>query len=381
MTEWLAKTGGGGSGGGRAEASRPVSALEQTVRDFDAATLDRVAAVALQAERIIESGTRKHLPVLRRNYRAQVRSLLAAVADSATSSASAKSTTAATPTGADAAAANSWVAADGNLALALHKATLSYYLSLYLHANNYHHLALLSDYILLIEVCCRYPAGSVQHNDADVLLDRCMSIVSEDAFTRHPDQCKACAAQPIVAALLEDWGRHDAAGKLYATHATSAAAIYGALHPATADAALQCATFHARANAHALCLRHCRTALSIVVLHAGLWNATAGQLNYHVGAQLRCMGLQSQAAFFFQRAADVFEFVASEACDVADGTHDSVDLPDRNDATGDGPDRSALGSALLWYVLASFQLHAVHREADNFFVALRHLREVRLLFG
>lgn len=401
MRKWLSKAATGGS---RNEVSRPVSSTESALAKFDSATLDRVSSVAVQAERIIESGSKKHLPVIRKNYRAQARSLLAKAAQEPTG----KENTAAQGRGSSSSSSSlssnslqkhaggrsrssgeggGGGAGSGSLELALHKATLAYYLSLHLHEHNYHHLALLSDYILLIEVCCRFPAGSRQHEDAEIFLVRCESIVSEETIARHPDQCKACAAQPIVAGLLEDWNRLESAKKLFAAHTHAASSIYGALHPASGDAALQEAAFHARHNAHALCLRQCRVALSIVVLHAGLWNATAAQLNFHIGMHLRLMGLQSQAAFFFQRASDVFEFVATSALQPGS----SPDPPEEGASSsssssphpgGNPPvDKSAAGSALLWFALSSFQLHAVQREADNNYVALRHLREVPALRG
>ena len=397
MRKWLSKAATGGS---RSEVSRPVSSTESALSKFDSATLDRISSVAVQAERIIESGSKKHLPVIRKNYRTQVRSLLAKAAqeaaagkentgvDQSRSSSSLHKRKESNPSthlflpkhaGGGSRHGGEGGGPGGSLELALHKATLAYYLSLHLHEHNYHHLALLSDYILLIEVCCRFPAGSRQHEDAEIFLVRCESIVSEETIARHPDQCKACAAQPIVAGLLEDWNRLESAQKLFAAHTHAATSIYGTLHPASGDAALQEAAFHARHNAHALCLRQCRVALSIVVLHAGLWNATAAQLNFHIGTHLRSMGLQSQAAFFFQRAADVFEYVATSALQPnsdrpAGGYSHSLSV-------GQPVDKSAAGSALLWFVLSSFQLHAVQREAENNYLALRHLREVRALPG
>jgi hypothetical protein len=382
--------------------TRPVSAAADVVEKFGPATLDRVSAVAVQVEQIISSGSSEHLPALRRKYREQTRSLLATVEQALRTSPAGGSSSADSDSTTTSAAAPA-AAVEKQLSLALHKATVAYYLSLHLHRGNYHHLALLSDYVLLVEVCCQFPDGAQQHADGQVLLDRCVDIVTPPFLERHPDQCKACAAQPIVASLLEDWGRLDAAGALFASHARAAADIHGALHPCTADAALQCAAFYARANAHGECLRQCRAALAIVVLHTGLWNCTAGQLNFHVGTQLLALGLHSQAGFFFQRAADVFEFVAQAAFegrrgrgagssygDVSGGGGVAGSNPARDAQTAtlaarddDGQqqqqkvDASVAGSALLWHALCNYQLCAVHREADNSFVALRHLREVR----
>ena len=336
----------------QSELSRPISAAESVLAEFGKTTLDRVSSVALAAERIIKSTASHHLPIIRRNYRTKVRSLLSSIGGSDGKSAASVAE---------------------QLEQALQNATLAYYLSLRLHNNNYHHLALLADYILLIEVCCHFPDGSQQQEDALVFLRRCESIVAPETFASHPDQPKACAAQPIVAALLEDWGHREDSQKLFAAHVSTASRIFGALHPATADAALQSAAFHCRHNEHGLCLRQCRVALSVVVLHCGLWNTTAGQLNFHIGTQLSSMGLQSQATFFFQRAVDIFEYVAVDAAG-STGSGSSGRQP--TPSSEGNVDKSFLGSTILWHALSSFQLHCVQKEAGNSFVALRHLREV-----
>ena len=183
------------------EKTRPLTVVETALNQFGSTeVVDRASAVAIQAQRIVTKTPQKHLPTIRKNYRSQTRALLASL----------DSTNVVAPNSDDRKQENR----ANQLKLALQQATLAYHLSLHLHNHDYFHLSLLPDYILLVKVCSEFPKNSQQHKDAIVLLERCKTIVASNKLSQHSDQDKSCAAQPIVAALLEQWGNPEAAAQL-----------------------------------------------------------------------------------------------------------------------------------------------------------------------